>query len=168
MAAAKGQTLTALLLLLTFDVLGTDRLAVRDLIQGTTTVEAVLENYGQKRGPSLLTGDFAELDAAVATLRAVHDTGTYNWGAQYLRLLIWPIPRQIWPNKPVNTDLVDFPGYSRIFNIITRTIVGDTYSNFGTLCCCTWLYSLFTRPLSYSQACGVKLEVHLRSLFILK
>lgn len=127
------QLAAAVSLILAFDVIGSDRLAFRSIVQGTSTVEETLQFYGEDRGRGLLTGDFAEIENLVATMHVVHATGRYNWGSQYLRLVIWPIPRQIWPDKPVYTDLLGLGRYSKIFSIITITMVGDTYTNFGPL-----------------------------------
>ncbi|MEQ1900556.1 MAG: hypothetical protein ABL866_07460 [Devosia sp.] len=125
--------LAAVSLILAFDVIGSDRLAFRSIVQGSTTIEETLQRYGETRAPELLSGDFGEIENLVATMRVVHTTGRYNWGSQYLRLIIWPIPRQIWPEKPVYTDLLGLARYSKVFNIITVTMVGDTYTNFGPL-----------------------------------
>jgi hypothetical protein len=58
-------------------------------------------------------------------------------GQSYYRILFAPIPRAIWPNKPLNTERIfaaildpDFHGKGIT---IPPGIVGDLYINFGTI-----------------------------------
>ncbi|MEQ1770194.1 MAG: O-antigen polymerase [Devosia sp.] len=150
MTVLPWQTIVPILgLFWVFDFLGGNRLAFRRLIAGDTSFGDLVSSYLDNRGDGFGTSDFQEFDTGVSTIRAVHDLDGFNWGVQYLRLFIWPIPRQIWPDKPVETDLIPFQSVGN-FQVITRSMVGDLYSNFGPLAViigailvavsCVWIY----------------------------
>jgi hypothetical protein len=58
-------------------------------------------------------------------------------GQSYYRLLFVPIPRAVWPGKPLNTQRIFAgvlnPGFYRTGVTIPAGIVGDLYINFGTV-----------------------------------
>ena len=58
----------------------------------------------------------------------------YSYGTQYLKLFIYPIPRIIWPGKPMQTNRIDFAEYGN-FGFVggVLSVVGDAYMNFGWL-----------------------------------
>lgn len=113
-----------------FDVVGHDRFALRKILHGTTSVSEVLENYVSERGSNRLTSDVVEFDVATSTIAVVDAHRAYSYGSQYLRLLVWPIPRQIWPEKPVLTNVVDLNRYGN-FRYLTTSLYGDVYMIFG-------------------------------------
>jgi hypothetical protein len=115
-----------------FDIVGSDRLALRKLIDGGTTFSEILSNYQQSRGKEGLLSDVQEFDVTSTLISIIPDMTGYNWGSQYLRLLIWPIPRQIWENKPVYTSIIDLSAHGNFFGL-TWTLNADLYSNFGII-----------------------------------
>ena len=54
------------------------------------------------------------------------------WGSTYLKLLVFPVPRSVWPEKPAAfTEIIAALFYPSIPNLsITATIVGEAYFNF--------------------------------------
>jgi hypothetical protein len=119
-----------LILLSLFDVLGGDRSAVKDLISGNKSVSQITEDYQSNRGGTLPLADFEEFDSTTFVTMLVPVRTGYNWFSQYFRIFIWPIPRQIWPNKPIYTSNIVWMDYGNFFGQ-TISMIGDAYTNFG-------------------------------------
>jgi len=117
-------------LLATFDVLGGDRLAVQDIVTGNKTVSDIVSEYQFGRGATLPLSDVHEFDSSTLVTMLVPERTGYNWFSQYMRLFIWPIPRQIWPDKPVLTSRIVWMRYGNFFGQ-TMSMMGDAYTNFG-------------------------------------
>lgn len=115
-----------------FDVVGNDRYVLRKLMANETTVGEIAASYVENRAGNLLTSDIVEFDAATATISVVNDYDEYSYGSQYLRIFIWPIPRQIWPGKPVYTSVVNLNDYGD-FRFLTTSLYADVYMAFGFL-----------------------------------
>ena len=113
-----------------FNIIGGDRYAMRRLVMGTATIGEVVSDYFDNRGGEGLTNDTVEFDVAAATLSAVTTHNDYTYGTQYLRILIWPIPRQIWPSKPVYTSIVNLNDYGD-FRYLTTGVYADTFMAFS-------------------------------------
>lgn len=115
-----------------FDMLGSDRLAFRRLVQGDATVGQVWNSYADDRlGGPAQAADVLEYEVATAAISIVDNYSGYSFGSQYLRILIWPIPRQIWPNKPVYTSTVNLNAYEYNFVGLTYSLYADLYMAFG-------------------------------------
>lgn len=110
-----------------FEVIGADRTAIRKVLDGALTPTQMYLNYKEKRGGNSLTSDAMEFDVSTAAIDFITQYDGYTYGTQYLRLLIWPIPRQIWPDKPVYTSTLDLNQYG-FFRDLTITNYADTYS----------------------------------------
>jgi oligosaccharide repeat unit polymerase len=119
-----------ILVLVLFNIIGSDRMAVRRLFAGEASFSEVLENYWDNRGDAAVTADMQEFDVLVAVLSVVPERAGYTYGTQYLRLLIWPIPRQLWPDKPVYTSIVNLVDYGN-FEFLTITLFADSYISLG-------------------------------------
>ncbi|MGW8408450.1 hypothetical protein ACWGLS_31755, partial [Streptomyces albidoflavus] len=76
------------------------------------------------------TSDFQEFDVSSAIYELVPERTGFNWGTQYLRLLVWPIPRAIWPDKPTTTQRINLLKYGNFF-ALTWSLHADLYSIFG-------------------------------------
>lgn len=76
------------------------------------------------------------LDQFACALTLIDDHGSYYYGSTYLTLLVLPIPRQWWPDKPSVADYVrDISTPTRpIFEMgMIVTYLGESYINFGYL-----------------------------------
>lgn len=77
------------------------------------------------------------LDGFVFIRRFFPDLVPYRWGMAHLEILLRPIPRAIWPNKPAGGGYLEAAGLSSAeggFTIgISPTIFGDFYSEGGIL-----------------------------------
>lgn len=113
-----------------FNIIGGDRYAMRRLLLGTATVSDTIASYLERRGGEGITSDLAEFDVSTAALSAVTRNDDYTYGTQYLRILIWPIPRQLWPEKPVFTSIVDLNNYGN-FSYLTIGVYADTFMAFS-------------------------------------
>ncbi len=116
--------------LFVFDVVGSNRLAMRMLMSGDITLPEIFADYFAKRGKDSFTSDFQEFDVSTTIFSVVPDITGYNWLSQYIRIFIWPIPRQIWDDKPVYTSLIDLSQVGNYFGL-TWSLNADLYSNFG-------------------------------------
>ena len=81
------------------------------------------------------TLDFANYEYLVYIYSVVPDMSqTYSYGTQYLQLFTEPVPRVLWPGKPVGppikmVNLMDFGNFTGL----TRSSIGDAWINFGYL-----------------------------------
>jgi len=127
-----ASVLIAIVLLgVVFDVIGNDRLIFRRLyFSDDIGITNSIEKYQNERSQSALSSDMCEFDVSSSVLSLVPERTGWSYGSQYLRLLIWPIPRQLWPDKPVNTNIVNFRKYGNFFGL-TTSIYTDAYSVIG-------------------------------------
>lgn len=99
-------------------------------MMGTANLGDIVSAYRESRGGEGITNDTVEFDVSTAALSAVTRNGDYTYGTQYLRILIWPIPRQIWADKPVYTSIVDLNKYGD-FRYLTVGVYTDTFMAFS-------------------------------------
>ncbi|WFU39434.1 O-antigen ligase [Bradyrhizobium sp. CB82] len=97
--------------------------------------------------------DFANFDFltyVIAKVPAV--SGTYSYFTQYLGMFTQPIPRILWPDKPVGSPVVwvNLDAYGH-FTSRTTSLVGDGWISFGypgvviTLSLCGWFFGAMFR-----------------------
>jgi hypothetical protein len=125
-------TIAGLLLLLIFDNLGSDRFALRKIMAGETSITDVFASYEETRGEAALSSDLQEYDAFSSVISIVPELTGYSFGTQYLRFFIWPIPRFLWPDKPVFTSIVNLGDYGNYF-ALTTTLYADSYMTLGAV-----------------------------------
>ena len=79
-------------------------------------------------------------------------TGGFSFFVPNLRLFIWPIPRQIWPDKPVIPDIIDIFATGR-WAPLTLGFLGDAYKNLSIpgILICSLLIAIIFRYL-YAKA----------------
>ncbi|MGK8205861.1 O-antigen polymerase [Burkholderia cenocepacia] len=116
--------------ILIFDVVGSDRLAARKFLTGDTSISEIVDHYQKSRAVGAGTSDFQEFDVSSAIYELVPERTGFNWGTQYLRLLVWPIPRAIWSDKPTTTQRINLSKYGNFF-ALTWSLHADLYSIFG-------------------------------------
>jgi oligosaccharide repeat unit polymerase len=120
----------AVLVLFLFDVIGGNRYALKNILSGAATVNEVASDYLSNRGAGMPLSDLEEFESTTMVTMIVPELTGYNWFTQYLRLFIWPIPRQWWPDKPVFTSKIVWIDYGNFFGQ-TNSMIGDAYSNLG-------------------------------------
>ena len=79
--------------------------------------------------------DFANFDYLTFVMSVVPErTGMYTYGGQYAQLFTEPIPRQLWPGKPVGSPirLFNLNNYGHFFGL-TPSLVGDGWMSGGWL-----------------------------------
>lgn len=77
--------------------------------------------------------DFANFDFLTYVIAKVPDaSGTYSYFTQYLGILTQPIPRMLWPDKPVGSPVewVNLNAYGT-FASRTPSLVGDGWMSLG-------------------------------------
>ena len=119
------------IVLLVFVVLGQNRDAIANLIlKGDIDFDFDLQK--SSLGDHL---DFANFEFLNYVIGKVPDvSGTYSYFTQYLGLFTQPIPRMLWPDKPVGSPivLVNLDAYGRFVGLST-SLVGDGWISLGYL-----------------------------------
>lgn len=105
-------------LLLLFPLLDTFRNSLTAKAQLVTPVDA------------LLSGDFDAFAQIVNTLEYVATLGV-TWGNQALGVVLFWVPRSMWPGKPQDTgiELAEFKGY--LFTNLSAPFPAELYVNLG-------------------------------------
>ncbi len=108
------------------------------LIQQGESFEDLIEFASEYReGLSIgANADFSFLDMYASTLTLIDQHGKYYYGSTYLNLLINPIPRPLWAEKPSMMQwMTDISTPTRNLKQLgaTATIYGESYVNFGYL-----------------------------------
>ena len=79
------------------------------------------------------TQDYANFDYLTFVLATVpQKTGTYTYGSQYLQLFTEPIPRKLWPGKPLGSPVGFFSlnSYGNFYGL-TVSLPGDAWMSGG-------------------------------------
>ena len=111
---------------------------VGKLIQQGATTDDLIEFAAEYR-ESLDTGanaDFSFLDMYASILTLIDQSGGYFYGSTYFTLLLAPIPRQFWTEKPSLMQwMLDISTPARNLKELgaIATIYGESYANFGYL-----------------------------------
>jgi hypothetical protein len=120
-----------------FAAVGNDRGFVKKLTGTYSAVEASVEEDHQQKSftdMSILNGaDFANYEYLSYVVHHVPKSfGTYTYFTQYLDLFIKPIPRMLWPGKPVRSliTLIDLNAVG-VFSGLTVSLVGDGWMSLG-------------------------------------
>lgn len=97
-----------------------------DLFRHTTDSTAEVEGPVQ----SLTSGDFDAFMQLTNTLQYVNVKGL-SWGDQLLGVLLFWVPRAVWPGKPLDTgvELAEYMGYR--FTNLSSPIWSELFINFG-------------------------------------
>jgi len=149
--------LPAVPLLMLFQVLGQGRGTVNDLVHGVpVSARADQDPTIAARDRLKLkydTQDFANFDYLTFVLATVPGrTGSYTYGSQYLQLFTEPIPRKLWPGKPLGAPVGFFNlnAYGN-FNGLTPSLPGDGWMSGGwiglviTMACFGGIWGWFHR-----------------------
>jgi hypothetical protein len=141
---SKKFLIVGLIFLLAFNILGGNREAFRMLMAGEYTWKNLVEDHQETRGVDFGLSDFQEFELTTFLYAVVPEQTGWNYGSQYLRLLVWPIPRQLWPDKPVFTSFVNLGDIGNVFGL-SFSILGDFYSILGlpSLVICMGLLGYF-------------------------
>jgi hypothetical protein len=144
------------LILLVFNILGGNREAFRLFLSGEYSLKEILKEHNELRGQEYGLSDFQEFDLATFIYSVVPEKTGWNYGTQYLRLLVWPIPRQIWPEKPVFTSRINFENLGNVYGL-SFPMHADFYSVYGipTLVLGMGLVGYFLQSL-YTKALTTK------------
>lgn len=126
----KSAIAASLMLLVVFDFIGSDRNAVKKIVAGVSTGAALYEGYVERRSGNGGTSDMEEFDGLTSYLEVLPSKTGWSYGTDYLRLLVWPIPRAVWHDKPVLTSSINFNDYG-YFIAMTLTLYIESYSGLG-------------------------------------
>ena len=88
-------------LFISFSIIGSNRDIFKQYLTGQTPETTILDKSltWQEKYDNL---DFASFDFLTYIAAMVpKETGTYNYGIGWLQLFTEPIPRQLWPGKPI-------------------------------------------------------------------
>lgn len=88
---------------------------------------------GTSLGDTYLTGDYDAFSMIMIIRRYVLDNGA-TLGRQLLGVLLFFVPRKIWPTKPIGTGAtVIGPVMSQSFANVSAPLIGEAYVNGGML-----------------------------------
>lgn len=128
--------LCAIPVLILFNALGRNRDFVQQFLHGESAVRTESQPgiskmdqlRGKYDGPDFANFDFLTFVTAVVPDR----TGTFTYGSQYLQLFTEPIPRKLWPGKPIGAP-VSFFSLNQYGNFtgMTVTLAGDGWMSGG-------------------------------------
>jgi hypothetical protein len=134
---ALAALLLALPLAAAFHAVGQDRAAFRALAGLSTPGVAMLERAPPQAAPGWIQGldgpDFANFDyLAYIVAKVPAESGTHTYFTQYLALFTQPIPRALWPDKPIGPPvrLVDLNRHGRFYGR-TWSLPGDGWMSLG-------------------------------------
>lgn len=115
-----------------FDIVGSDRYALRRVFLEGASITEIWDAYVDKKSQTQSTSmDIVEFEAATAAIYIIDNLSGYSYGTQYLRIFIWPSPRQLWPDKPIFTSTVILKNYGYNFLSMTHSLYADLYMAFG-------------------------------------
>lgn len=132
--------------LMLFHTLGQNRGALRSVFEGTAPVSSLFRVQGSSDArfvDSLAGQDLGNFDYLSFILWVVpKESGTYTWFTQYLQLFTEPIPRVLWPAKPIGPpvqyfSLHDFGHFANL----TTSLAGDGWMSGG------WIGMILTMVL---------------------
>lgn len=136
---ALGALLLALPVAGAFHAVGQDRAAFRALVGLDTPGTALVERAPPAHAPAWLQDldgpDFANFDyLAYIVAKVPAESGTHTLFTQYLALFTQPIPRVLWPDKPIGPPvrLVDLNEHGRFYGR-TWSLPGDGWMSYGWL-----------------------------------
>ncbi|UPJ74482.1 O-antigen polymerase [Bradyrhizobium sp. 187] len=147
----KWMVLAGFVLLLVFSALSSQRALIADWIKGEQSKDA---QFNQEKKHFFDSLDFANLEFVEYLVHVVPErTGTYSYFSDTLEILTAPIPRVLWPEKPVGPPI-------KLFNIneygfpvgITYTLIGEGWQSlgyFGVIIWCTFAGAFMGRFYSW-------------------
>jgi hypothetical protein len=94
-------------------------------------IDVTFNNFGTDSGSGI---DFQFLDMIGSTMSLVDIHGSHFWGLSITPLLVSPVPRSLWPDKPhLNQyqEALDIPSRNMAGLTMTAGLVGESYANFG-------------------------------------
>ncbi|MCK1434941.1 hypothetical protein [Bradyrhizobium sp. 15] len=136
-----GVIVTAGCLLVSFHLIGQSRSFLRDMISGQQSTQRSADTAsGDAARNPLDNMDFANLEYLEYILTIVPDrTGTYDYFLRNLQIFTEPIPRALWPGKPVGPPIQLYNIFQYGFPIgITWTLVGEGWQDLGLLGIVIW------------------------------
>lgn len=122
----------AAVLFIIFSVIGNNRYFVREML-GYTNIEAPEAAELNSVAKWLDKPDFANLESLAFVVRAVPDLShTYSYFSEESEVFTRPIPRVLWPNKPVGPpiQLVDLNDFG-VFTTRSPGMVGVGWMGLG-------------------------------------
>ncbi|MBP2292287.1 hypothetical protein [Azospirillum rugosum] len=130
------QVAAGLPVLLLFHTLGNNRDFLRGVLDGSVSpfnMFRMFDGGSSSFVDSVSNQDIANFDFLAFILWVVpNQSGTYTWFTQYLQLFTEPIPRMLWPDKPIGApvkwvSLHDFGNFSNL----TTSLAGDGWMSGG-------------------------------------
>lgn len=122
-------------LFIMFSTMTHDRWYFQRMFEGQETERSAVMDDHLSFKEKWDTMDFANFDYLAFAVAVVPEkTNGYNFGVQHLQLFTEPIPRGLWPGKPVGSpvSLIDASKHGNILGV-TFSIVGDGWISYGWL-----------------------------------
>jgi hypothetical protein len=120
-----------IVLLVAFDIIGGNRFIIREMLSGQQNTVVENERWQNIRNHGSMLADMQEFESMTLVTSIIPDrSNSYNWFTQYGSLLVRPIPRTFWPDKPVDTSILSMVDYGN-FYYLTFSMIADAYINMG-------------------------------------
>jgi len=116
---------------LVFRFLGYERYALRE---GVSPIEQLRTqtSKGKEGVPSYLfqSGDFEAFEKGMLLIQLIPEYESPYWGGSFATLVVMPIPRMLWPEKPkVSPNDILMKWYPMIGENFAVTLIGEAYAN---------------------------------------
>jgi hypothetical protein len=132
---------TAAMILVFFPLKTIGQLSQQEFTRTTDIVDAAVNEMGLAL--SGRADDQMILDEYATVISLVDDFGHHYWGTTYWPLLVLPVPRAWWPDKPSLAQYeldISTPMRPIAQSGMVSTIFGESYANFG-------IFGVFAVPL---------------------
>lgn len=110
-----------------------DRMYFRNLMEGNETERTTVQDTDRDLRERFDGLDFSNFDFLTYIVAKVpEESGRYTYGVQHLQLFTEPIPRKLWPGKPIGAPVrtFDLNEYGNFVGL-TVSLVGDGWMTGG-------------------------------------
>ena len=97
-------------------------MTIEDLFNGRINFGGIVNSFN--------TVDFDAFTIMARSIRYVRENGI-TWGNQLLNIILFFIPRGIWKNKPITTNVLIASAQNQKFTNLSCPLTAEGYVNFG-------------------------------------
>lgn len=97
-------------------------MTIEDLFNGNVNFGGIVNSFN--------TVDFDAFTIMARSIRYVRENGI-TWGNQLLNIILFFIPRGIWKNKPITTNVLIASAQNQRFTNLSCPLTAEGYVNFG-------------------------------------
>ena len=121
-----------MLFILAFVVLFPAINTFRNLRFSEVNIVETINEVSTNIGKNYLSGDY-DAFSMITNIRDYTKLHGYSYGKQFVGGLLFMIPRNIWPSKPVGSGSLVFTSLNKEFTNISCPLIAEGYINFGII-----------------------------------